>query len=346
MEVKKRLFGYFKEEKVYEYTLTNSNDFSLSVLSYGGMITKLKMPDRHGKMEDITVHLDSLDEIISDRPYHGTIIGPVAGRITKGRYFDGEEEIQLEQNEEEQTLHGGSHGLDTKNWKGEVHKSKREARLLLKTLHPDLESGFPGNIEISVSYTLTETNDLKIDYEALSDKKTVFSPTNHLYFNLAGNNKERIYDHELQLASDFYAVITKEGLLTGELRSVEKSDYDFRKMKKLDFLQDSEEIGIQEQGGLDHPFLLNKKNQEPLANLFHEESGRQVEMTTDADAVVVYTHNHEHSSDTKTIEQHSGIALETSGLPDAMNHKNFPPIALEKGEKFHSQTIFSFSIVD
>lgn len=346
MEVKKRLFGYFMEEEVYEYTIINSNDLSLSVISYGGMITQIGMPDRNGEIEDITVHLDSLDEIIADRPFHGTIIGPVAGRITKGRYFDEGEKIQLEKNEKDRTLHGGSHGLDTKNWEVEVYESGDEITLVLETLHPDLESGFPGNIAVKVSYTLNEANDLIIDYEAMSDKKTVFSPSNHVYFNLSGNKEEKIYEHTFELASDYYAVIIKEGLLTGELRSVDHSDYDFREMKKLAFLLNSEEKGIMEHEGIDHPFLLNQKNKSSLAKLYHKKSGRQLEMKTDADAVVIYTHNHEQLSETKKLGQHSGIALETSGLPDAMNHENFPSIELNKNETFHSQTIFTLSIVD
>lgn len=346
MKIRKKTVAYLKNEEIKEYTLTNSNNLSIAVLSYGGIIREIIMPDRKGKLEDITVHLDSVEEMIQDRPYHGAIIGPVAGRISNGSYFDGHKRIQLEQNEEDRTLHGGSHGLDTKNWKVRVIKKQKAITLILETFLPDLESGFPGNVEVKVSYTLNENNELKITYHAISDKRTIFSPTNHVYFNLSGNNKEAIYDHSLELASDFYVPITKEGLARGELKTVKNSDYDFRKMKSLDFLLKSKEKEIIEHQGIDHPFLLKNKESQPHARIYHEASGRLVSMTSDADAVVVYTHNHEQISERKNIQMHSGITLETSGLADGMNYENFPSILLGKDELFQSETSFQFSLIN
>lgn len=344
MEITKELRGYIEEEKIYEYTLTNQNNVSLSVISYGGMITEIKMPNLKGKIEDITIHLDDLEEIISDRPYHGTIIGPVAGRIRGGVYFDGEKEVQLDQNEEERTLHGGKEGLDRKNWAVKVQEGSDKMSLVLSTIHADMESGFPGNLSVTVTYTLTEENDLIIDYDAESDKKTLFSPTNHVYFNLSGDKKNPIYDHLLELKSDEYASITKEGLITGELCKVKNRDYDFNEMKSLAFLPESEEKEIQEHDGLDHSFILRKDSDEPDAKIYHPETGRLIQMYTDTEAVVVYTHNHVQESETKTIPKHSGITLETSGLADATDFEIFRPILLAKGEHFHSQTRFNFSV--
>lgn len=345
MEITKKLKGYIEEEKIYEYRLTNKNKLSLSVISYGGMITEIKMPDKDGKLEDITVHLDDLDEIVKDRPYHGTIIGPVAGRIRDGRYFDGDKEVQLDQNEEDRTLHGGKDGLDRKNWSVEMQEEEDASTLVLSSIHKDMESGFPGNLSVSVTYTLTEENDFIIDYYAVTDKKTIFSPTNHVYFNLSGDMKEPIYNHFLKLESDYYASITKEGLITGELCKVKNTDYDFNEMKSLEFLPNSQEKEIQEHEGLDHSFILKSDKNEPAAKIFHPVTGRMVEMQTDTEAVVVYTHNHEQVSKTKTIPKHSGITLETSGLADAMEFGIFRSILLDKGEKFHSRTSFKFSIV-
>ncbi|MDN6730799.1 MAG: galactose mutarotase [Atopostipes suicloacalis] len=344
MEVNKRLKGYFEDEEVYEYTLKNKNNLSLSVVSYGGITTEIKMPDRKGKFEDITVHLDDLEEMIEDRPYHGAIIGPVAGRIRGGHYFDGEKKVQLDQNEGEKTLHGGSAGLDRKNWAVKVLEKEEEVTLLLTTIHKDLESGFPGNLSVSVSYTLNEANELIIGYEAVSDEKTIFSPTNHVYFNLAGEQKEPIYHHFLELASDYYVSITEDGLITGEVCKVEGTDYDFTEMKSLEFLPESQEKEIKEHDGLDHAFLLREKPEEAAAKIYHEKSGRMVEMYTDTEAVVVYTHNHEQVSQTKTIPKHTGITLETSGIADAMAYEKFHSILLDKDEEFHSKTRFIFSL--
>lgn len=346
MEITKELKGYIEEEKIYEYTLTNQNNLSLSVVSYGGMITAIKMPDKDGKIEDITVHLDDLDEIIQDRPYHGALIGPVAGRIRDGRYFDGEKEVQLDQNEEDRSLHGGEEGLDRKNWSLDYLEGDDQGTLVLQTLHKDLESGYPGNLSVRVTYTLTEENELIIDYQAETDKKTIFSPTNHVYFNLSGDKKEPIHDHLLELKSDEYASITKEGLITGELCKVKNTDYDFNEMKSLEFLPDSQEKEIQEHEGLDHSFILKADKDEPAAKIYHPATGRMVEMQADTEAVVVYTHNHEQRSKTKTIPKHSGITLETSGLADATDFEKFRPILLDKGESFYSRTSFKFSIED
>lgn len=347
MEIKKEMLGHFNEDEIYEYTLLNSNKFSVSVISYGGIITKIKMPDRNGLVEEVTVNVDDLEEIIERRPFHGAVVGPVAGRISKGQYFDGDQKIQLDQNEGENTLHGGENALDNRVWDVETNEKENEGTLILTTQLADGLGGFPGNVEVTVYYTLNEVSEFTIHYEAQSDEKTLFNPTNHSYFNLSGNNKEAIYDHELQLESDYYAVLNDENISTGELRSVDETDFDFRAGKELKSLLNSTDKQITDRKGLDHPFLLNKEASETKARLYHEDSGRMVEMSTDADAVVVYTHNHEQeklSKKDKNIGKHSGIALETSSLPDAVNQEGFGSIWLDENEIFKSETVFKFSL--
>lgn len=347
MDIIKEIVGYLNDETIYEYTLINANNISLSVISYGGIITKIKMPDRKGLVEEVTVNIDNLDEIIETRPFHGALVGPVAGRISKGQYFEGDKLIQLDQNEGKNTLHSGENALDNRIWKVEMVEKDKEGRLILTTQLEDGLDGFPGNIDVTVCYTLNEADEFTIHYEAETDKKTLFNPTNHLYFNLSGDNKEPIYNHELKLESDHYAVLDDENIPTGELRSVDNTDFDFRDEKSLKILRDATDKQITDRKGFDHPFLLDKNQSETKATLYHEDSGRMVEMSTDADAVVVYTHNHEQEilskKDTK-ISMHSGIALETSTLPDAVNQEDFGSIWLDKGIVFKSETIFKFSL--
>lgn len=347
MEIKKEVFGVFNNEEIYEYTLKNSHNLSLSVISYGGIITKIKMPDRKGMVEDVTINVETFDEIVRDRPFHGALIGPVTGRISNGQYFEGEKRIQLEQNEGKNTLHSGENGFDNKVWTVKVEKQAQKITLILRSKFKDGESGFPGNVDVTVYYSLNENDEITIRYEATTDQTTLFNPTNHVYFNLSGNNKEPIYNHELQLASDYYAVLDAQNLPTGELKSVGETAFDFREAKTFGFLLETTDEQITSRGGIDHPFVLNQEKTAKAAKLYHKESGRLLQLATTSDAVVLYTHNHEQSlgelGDRK-IEKHSGIALETSLLPDAVNHEGFGSIWLEPNEKFSAETTYTFSV--
>lgn len=347
MEIKKEVFGGLNNEEIYEYTLKNSHNLSLSIISYGGIITKIKMPDRYGIIEEVTINVDTFDEMLANRPFHGALIGPVTGRISNGQYCEGEKRIQLDQNEGKNTLHSGENGLDNKVWKVEVEEQDQQITLILRSQLKDGEGGFPGNVEVTVYYSLNEDGEVTIRYEAITDKTTLFNPTNHVYFNLSGNNKEPIYNHEFQLASDYYAVLDDQNLPTGELKSVNQTDFDFREAKTLNALLETTDEQITSREGIDHPFVLDQDKLENAAQLYHEDSGRLLKMSTNSDAVVVYTHNHEQSigehADHK-LGKHSGIALETSFLPDAVNQEGFGSIWLKPNEKFSAETTYKFSI--
>lgn len=343
MKIQKKTAGYFGEEIIDEYTLTNSKGLSLSVLTYGAMIKSIRMPNREGVIEEITVNIESLDDIIQDRPFHGTVIGPVAGRIANGSYFDGQKEIQLDQNEQDYTLHGGFNGLDNQNWSAESFEKEAEGQVILRTCHQAGESGFPGNIEVTVIYTLNEQNEVKIEYKAQTDQKTLFNPTNHVYFNLSGTKEESVAQHELFVNSDYYAVLDEKNIPTGELRPVNQTDFDFNQMKQVETILASNEPEIVLRNGLDHPFIVKQTPNQVQAKLYHPKTGRLLEMRTDAEAVIIYTHNHHQLTDTEEINPHSGIALETSSLPNAVNQPEFSSIWLEEGEEFQSQTTFTFT---
>lgn len=347
MEIRKKVFGVLNNENIYEYTLINAENISLSVISYGGIITTVKMPDRNGRVEDVTININNFDDIVTNRPFHGALIGPVTGRIANGRYFEGEKEIQLDQNEGKNTLHSGESGFDTKVWHVKTQQQEDKITLILTCQFKDGEGGFPGNVDATVYYSLNEAGEVTIRYEATTDKTTLFNPTNHVYFNLSGNNKEPIYTHDFQLESDYYAVLNSENLPTGELKSVRQTDFDFRKGRTLACLIDATDEQITSRQGLDHPFLFNQEKPEKVAKLYHEGSGRLLQMATSSDAVIVYTHNHEHTiggNPGNKISKHSGIALETSQLPDAVNQENFGSIWLKPNEKFSAETTYKFSV--
>lgn len=344
MKVSKKLYGYLRNKEVYEYTLTNSNNLSLSVITYGAIISSIKMPDRDGNIEEITVNLEDLDEIVKHRYFHGAIIGPVAGRISGAEYIDNKKIIKLDKNEGENTLHSGFDGLDTQIWDIIIDKLNNKITLVLETLLENNLGGFPGNVRVRVFYTLNEFGEIIINYEAETDQRTLFNPTNHVYFNLSGNSEKAIYKHELKINSNYYAVLDKENIPTGELKRVDGSVFDFRKSKNLELLKNISEETIQKFGGIDHPFLLEADSDKFAASLYDKKSGRFLKMRTDNDSVVIFTHNQELKTDSKTIKQHSGIALETSKLPDAVNQENFGSIWLEKDVKFKSKTIFKLMV--
>jgi len=349
VKIKKAKFGVIEQQTVYEYTLSNSNELSLSVITYGGIITKIMMADNTGKIEEITTNMTTLDEIVKARPFHGSIVGPVAGRISNARYKDGEDVIELITNENDNILHGGPTGLDTKVWDATTKEMDQEIQLQLSTELPDGENGFPGDVKVIVTYTLNEANEVSIHYEAKTNKKTLFNPTNHVYFNLSGDYHETIYDHELQINSDQYAPLKEDNMPTGELRAVIDTPFDLRKGKRLETVLLSENQEISAKNGLDHPFLLNHSSSEPSVKLTHNESGRVVEVETDSEAIVVYTHNKAQESETgkdRSLDVHTGLTLETQQLPDAVNLEGFGSIWLKPDHPFESTTIFKFSLKD
>lgn len=349
MELKKDSFGFIEDQAIYEYTLTNSNSLSLSVITYGGIITKIIMPNKSDDLEEITTNMTTLDEIVKARPFHGAIIGPVAGRISEAHYADGDHSVELDENENNHTLHSGFTGLDTKVWEASTKNSDGELQLILTTTLANGEGGFPGNIDVRVTYALNEENEIKITYEADTDKRTLFNPTNHVYFNLSGNYEEKVYTHDIQLNSNHYVPLREDNIPTGEIRKVTDTAFDLREGNKLGNVILSKEEGISSRGGLDHPFLIDHYSDKPIVQLSHSESGRVLEVETDCDAVVIYTHNHVQKPETgkdRLLEMHTGVTLETQQLPDAVNKADFGSIWLEPEEKFTSFTKFKFSTID
>ncbi|MCC5896115.1 MAG: galactose mutarotase [Alkalibacterium sp.] len=347
MELTSKVIGTIENKDVVEYTVTNANGVSLSAMSLGATLTKLVTPDKNGTKENITLNVENVEDFKTHRPFYGATIGRVAGRITKGQYTLAGKEYQLDINEGDNLLHGGPAGLDTKLWEVEAETAESDARLIFTYESPEGENGFPGNVSVKVTYTLTDENEWVINYEAKTDAPTLFNPTNHVYFNLTGDIKKTMLDHQLKLKSEFYGSLGEENLPSGKLEKVDGTPFDFRTFKAIKEAALSDHAQIKPLNGLDHPFVLNPNESGVQAILFDPESGREVELYTDCNSVVIFTHNAEiddYLIEGEPAKQYAGITLETQTLPDAINQPGFGNIILRPEEPFTSQTTYKFNV--
>lgn len=348
MEIKTKLFGMFQNQEVTEYTLVNSNGLSLSAIPYGAIVTKIVTPDKNGEKANITLNVETLEDMVAHRPFYGATIGRVAGRITDGQYTVDGQEVQLDVNEKGNQLHGGPTGLDTKLWQAETKREADHASIIFTYKSLAGEDGYPGTLDVQVEYRLTDDNEWMILYTAKTDKTTLFNPTNHIYFNLTGDIKQPILDHTLQLASSKHGILGDRNLPTGSLEDSFGTAFDFSKPKLVREAVLSDDPQIKPLSGLDHPFVLDQKDKAVQAILSEEKSGRQVTMSTEENSVVIFTHNKEMDAfniQGEPVKQYAGITLETQVLPDAVNQSGFGNIVLHPDETYHSQTTYRFGLI-
>ncbi|MFL2095389.1 aldose epimerase family protein [Marinilactibacillus psychrotolerans] len=349
MNITTNFFGMFQNQEVVEYTLSNSKGVSLSAIPYGAIVTKIVTPDKNGEKANITLNVESLEDMVAHRPFYGATIGRVAGRITDGQYIVEGQQIQLDVNEKGNQLHGGPAGLDTKLWKAKTKNEEDYASLIFSYKSLAGENGYPGNLEVEVEYRLTEKNEWKILYTAHTDATTLFNPTNHIYFNLTGNIKQPILDHKLQLFSSKFGMLGDRNLPTGVLKDSSGTAFDFSESKLVREAVLSDDPQIKLVSGLDHPFVLDQGDGAVQAILSEEKSGRQVILSTEESCVVIYTHNKEMDAfqiKGDPAKQYAGITLETQILPDAVNQSEFGDIVLHPDETYHSQTTYRFDVIE
>lgn len=346
MKLTESVFGLLDGKEVLEYTLTNENGVSISAIPYGAAVTKIVTPDKNGKLENITLYVTNLEDIVKHRPYYGASIGRVAGRITKGQYTLDGVDHQLDVNEGNNLLHGGPDGIDAQLWDVEKVVTDTEGKLIFSYEDPAGKNGFPGNMKLKVTFTLTANDEWVIDYDAETDAPTLFTPTNHVYFNLTGDVTQTILDHELQIASEKHGTLNGENLPTGKLEVSAGTPFDFSKSKSLRETILSDDPQLKSINGLDHPFLL-KETEDAKTILFDPESGREVKVYTDMNSIVVFSHNAEMDAfhiEGEPARVHAGITLETQTLPDAINHPGFGDIVVRPEKAFHSQTTYKFGV--
>jgi len=344
-------FGKTLEGKsVEKYHLKNTNGVVVDVITYGGIITSLQVPDRKGAVQNIVLGYKTISDYEKFSPYFGAIIGRYANRIAQGKFCLNGTEFPLAINNNHHHLHGGHKGFDKAIWHATPIENTKSSTLKLTYLSKDMEEGYPGNLATTVCYTLTEDNTLEITYSATTDATTVVNLTQHSYFNLSGNFKQTILDHEVVIDADAFLPISDTKIPTGEFKPVAHTAFNFKKPKPIgvSITEDDDQLIFCE--GYDHNWVLNNydTNMHFAASAYHKDSGRLLEVFTTAPGIQFFTDNFLGDIQTQKGEQpfinRSAFCFETQHFPDSPNHSNFPSVVLHVGDTYKSATTFKFSI--
>lgn len=347
--IEKRDFGKLPDgTPVFEYTLTNAKSMSVGVLNYGGIISSINVPDRDGNVDNVVLGFRKIDDYATKNPYFGTITGRYANRIANAKFTLEGQEHTLAANNGPNSLHGGQKGFDKQVWDVKEMPGDGSVGLELAYRSPDGEEGYPGNLDVKVLYTLTDENELRIDYTAVTDKPTVVNLTSHSYFNLAGNGSGTVLDHKLTLNADRYTPVDG-GLIPTGVESVEGTAFDFRQPARInDRIREGDEQLVYGRG-YDHNWVLNRPNDGSLAlaaRLEDEKTGRIMEIHTTEPAIQFYAGNFLDGtlvgSAGKMYRQGDGLCLETQHYPDSPNHPDFPSTVLKPGETYKTTTVHRF----
>jgi len=337
---------------VDEYILTNTQGMEVRIITYGGIITSLRVPDRSGTLANVVLGLDTLADYETKNPHFGCITGRCANRIAHGRFTLDGVDYTLATGHGPHHEHGGKVGFDKRVWAAEPSVSGSGPRLALMYLSPDGEEGYPGTLDTKVVYTLTDADALHIDYMATTDRPTLINLTNHSYFNLAGNGAGDIYDHILMINADRYTPADQTLIPTGELAPIDGTPFDFRIPRAIGPGQRSTHSQIVIGRGYDHNFVLNRPVPDDgalilAARLYDPGSGRVLEVLTTEPGMQLYAGNFLDAtligSGGSLYRQSDGLALETQHFPDSPNHPAFPSVVLRPGQVYHSTTVFRFA---
>ena len=346
--VKKEAFGKTEDgKKVDAYILTNKNGLQAKIITYGAMLTEMHVPDKNGNLGDVVFGHDKLEDYLDGHSYFGVTTGRVANRIAKGKFTLDGHEYSLATNNDPNHLHGGIEGIDKKVWSAREVRSKEGEAVAFSYVSPDGEEGYPGELKMKVTYTLTNDNELRIDYLATTNKATPVNLTNHAYWNLAG--KGQILDHVLQLNADHYTPVDKTGIPTGEILKVDDV-MSFLKPTKIGARIDDAKLAG-EPGGYDHNYCLNKIEFGKIsmaARVEEETSGRTLEIFTTEPGIQFYTGNFLNGTEIGKggwkYEFRNAFCLETQHFPDSINQPHFPSTVLRPKEKYTQTTIHKFGV--
>ena len=343
----KQVYGKMPDGTVVDlYTLTNSAGMKVKLITYGGIITAVETPDRNGKLANITLYRDSLEDYLAGHPYFGCIVGRYANRIAKGRFVIDGVEYKLATNNGPNHLHGGVKGFDKYVWQASPVEGDGYAGVVLKHESPDGDEGYPGKLSVTVTYTLNDQNELKMEYVATTDKPTHVNLTNHAYWNLAGAGAGDILGHVLMLNADRFLPVDDTLIPLGEPRSVKDTPMDFTSPQTIGSRID------QVEGGYDHCYILRRSPDEKLAlaaRVVEPKSGRTMEIRTTKPAIQFYTGNFLDGSITAaggniSYEKHYGFCLETEYFPDSPNRPEYPSTLLKPGQTYHHITVHKFGV--
>src|SRR4051812_4122840 len=332
------------------YTLKNANGAETRITTYGGIVVSLKVPDRNGKFDDVVLGYDNLDGYLKNNsPYMGALIGRYANRIAKGTFKLNGTEYHLAVNNGANHLHGGLKGFDKVLWTPEPLRVANGAALKLTYLSKDGEENYPGNLTATVIYTLTDANELRIDYSATTDKRTIVNLTSHSYFNLAGQGMGDILKHQLFMNASRFTPTDAGAIPTGELKSVSGTPFDFLKATEMGARIGQDEQQLKFGNGYDHNFVLNKQGKRLTlaARVYEPTTGRVMQVSTTEPGMQFYSGNFLDGSitgkDGKVYQRRYGFCLEAQHYPDSPNEPKFPSVALNPGQRYTQTTIYKFS---
>ena len=349
-KLKKESFGKLPDgTEVDSYTLTNKNGVEVKITNYGATVTSIKVPDRSGKMDDVALGYDNIAGYLAKNPHMGSLAGRYANRIANGEFKLGGKTITLAKNNGPNHLHGGPNGFYKQLWKASDASGAAGAAVRMTYLSKDGEENYPGNLEATVTYTLTDQNELKIEYSATTDKETVVNLTNHSYFNLAGAGNGDILGHQLKINAKQTTPVDKTMIPTGKLADVAGTPFDFSKLTAIGARIGDPHEQIVIGNGYDHNFVLDTggKLDVQTVEVYERTTGRVMEVFTDQPGVQLYTANFLDGTITgkggKTYPRRGAFCLETQHYPDSPNKPNFPSTVLKPGEKYQTTTIYKFS---
>ena len=350
LAITKSEFGKTEDSTTIEqYTLKNANGVEMDVITYGGRITSLKVPNKDGKLENVVLGFDNIEDYQKDNPFFGALIGRYGNRIAKGKFTLNGEEFTLATNDGSNHLHGGVNGFDRVVWTATPVEGTEDSMLKLTYTSKDGEEGYPGNLEVTVTYTLTKDNAVEVTYEATTDKTTVVNLTQHAYFNLTGDFSKDILNHDVVINADAFLPVDETLIPTGEIRKVEGTPFNFNSSKKIGEEINADNEQLKRGKGYDHCWVLNgeKGDMRFVASAYDETSGRFMEIFTEEPAIQFYTGNFLDGTlpmvNGGTYAHRTGFCLETQHYPDSPNQDNFPSTVLNPGDTYKTKTTFKFS---
>jgi aldose 1-epimerase len=346
MSIDKKPYGKMPDgAEVDLYTLTNAHGLKVKIMTYGATITAVEIPDRDGKPSNVVLHLDALADYVKGHPFFGSTVGRYANRIAKGKFTLDDRQYTLATNNNENHLHGGVQGFDKKVWKAKPVGTVDAVGVAFTCTSADGDEGYPGAMMASVTYSLTDRNELKMEYSATVDKPTIVNLTNHSYWNLAGAGSGDVLDEEVMLNADGYLPVDDGLIPLGKIMPVKNTP--------MDFVSKPMTIGsriAEVKGGYDHCYVLNKKEAGKLslaAKITDPKSGRMMEILTDQPGIQFYTGNFLDGTikaGGKSYPKNGGFCLETQRYPDSPNQPQFPSAVLRPGETYTHVTVHKFSV--
>ena len=345
------LFGRMPDGTAVDLvTLTNDHGIEIRAITYGCVIASIRVPDRQGHVDDIVLGQETLDGYLTRSRFFGAVVGRYANRLAKGRFTLDGQTFQLATNNGPNHLHGGLKGFDKMVWVAETFESGGHAGVIFKYTSADGEEGYPGALDVHVTYTLTPRDELVIVYEAWTDKPTVVNLTQHSYFNLAGDGSGAITGHEVTIHADRFTPVDATQIPTGEILPVDGTPFDFRKPAVIGARIDADDEQIRRGKGYDHNWVIKRDGGglAAAARVVEPKTGRTLSVATTEPGMQFYAGNNLDGTLVgkagRSYGKRSGLCLETQHFPDSPNHPNFPTTILRPGERFRSETVFTFGV--